>query len=68
MRKYLALAMVLGLGCGPLFGPAEKQAVIDNQIRLDGCEALALACKADGGAPAACYDRYLACLNDAGLQ
>lgn len=68
MRPVLALVMVCGLGCGPLFGPAEKQQVIDNQIRLDRCEQLALDCKADGGAGAVCYDRYLACLNDAGLQ
>ena len=58
--------VVAALGACAVFGPADRNAITQTAATLETCQEVGRACKADGGAN--CWDKYDACVTDAGLR
>lgn len=68
MRSSFFAAIALACAACAVFGPAEQAQVEGIAGQIASCQSVALACKADGGAPADCWNKYDGCMRDAGLH
>lgn len=65
MRYFLFVIAALTVACAAL-NASDKELIAKDASDIARCQALGLACKADGGA--GCYSLYDECMKDGGLR